>query len=81
MVVFPDNSTAVAYPWKEGGTVSPLLNQEVQLNLRWTESLGISPVPQFIRGSNVIADALSKQGQVMGSEWTLCQEVVNKLLK
>ena len=82
VAVFSDNSTAVAYLRKEGGTVSPLLNQEAQLILRWTESLGISLIPQFIMGSNnVIADALSRQGQVLGSEWTLCQEVVNILIK
>ena len=30
---------------------------------------------------NVLAVALSRQNQVVGSEWTLCQEVVDKFLR
>ena len=42
----------------------------------------ITLVPQFILGRhNVLADSLSRANQVVGSEWTLCQEVVNKLLR
>ena len=82
IAVFTDNSTAVAYLKKQGGTVSPLLNLEAQSILRWAEMNEVSLVPQFILGShNVLADSLSRKNQVIGSEWTLCQEVVGKLLK
>ena len=38
-------------------------------------------LPQFIMGSsNVTADALSRPNQVVGSEWTLHQEVVDQLV-
>ena len=58
--VFCDNSTAVSYLCKEGGTRSPFLNSLTQGILRWTESLSIRLVPQFIPGSlNVLADSLS----------------------
>ena len=39
-------------------------------------------LPQFVAGSlNVLADALSRPGQVLGSEWVLHQEVVQHLLR
>ena len=66
-----------------GSTFSPVLssalNQEAQLLLRWAVSQGITIVPQFIMGSrNVVADSLSRQDQVIGSEWTLVQEVADE---
>ena len=82
VAVFCDNTTAISYLRKQGGTVSPWLNEEAQAVLRWAEEKGISLLPQFIMGSaNVVADALSRRGQVITSEWTLCQEEVNHLLK
>ena len=64
------------------GTVSPNLNHEAQLILRWAEDQGISLIPQFILGRcNVLSDSLSRQGQVIGSEWTLRQEVVDQLTR
>ena len=61
VAVFCDNTTAVAYLRKEGGTRSPLLNSLAQEILRWTESLSIRLAPQFLPGSNsVLADALSR---------------------
>ena len=60
VAVFCDNSTAVSYPRKEGGTRSPFLNSLAQEILRWAESLSIRLLPQFIPGSlNVLADSLS----------------------
>ena len=58
--VFCDNSTAVSYLRKEGGTRSPFLNSLTQGILRWAESISIRLVPQFITGSlNVLADSLA----------------------
>ena len=58
--VFYDNSTAVSYLRKEGGTRSPFLNSLTQGILCWAESLSIHLVPQFIPGSlNMLADSLS----------------------
>ena len=45
VAVFCDNTTAVAYLRKEGGTRSPLLNTLAQEILRWTESLSIRLAP------------------------------------
>ena len=46
--VFCDNTTAVAYLRKEGGTRSPLLNTLAQAILRWSESVSIRLAPQFL---------------------------------
>ena len=60
VAVFCDNTTAVTYLRKEGGTRSPLLNTLAQEILRWTESLSIRLAPQFLPGSDtVLADAVS----------------------
>ena len=70
--VFCDNSTAVAYLRNQGGTLSESLNGEAQAILRWAEERGVSLIPQFILGSqNTVADSLSRQNQVLFSEWTL----------
>ena len=72
VAVFCDNTTAVAYLRKEGGTRSPLLNNLAQEILRWTESLSIRLAPQFLPGSNnVLADALSRPHQLPHTEWSL----------
>ena len=80
--IFFDNTTALAYVCKQGGTLSSALNREAQLLIRWAESFQVSLVPQFIMGArDVVADSLSWQNQVIGSKWTLVQEVVNGLLQ
>ena len=82
VALFCDNTTAIAYLRKQGGTVSSWLNEEAQAVLRWAEQKDVLLLPQFIMGSaNVVADALSRRGQVITSEWTLCQEEVNHLLR
>ena len=80
VAVFCDNTTAVAYLHKEGGTRSPLLNTLAQAILRWSESLSIRLAPQFLPGSNnVLADALSRPHQLPHSEWSLNMTVFRSL--
>ena len=80
VAVFCDNTTAVAYLRKEGGTRSPLLNTLAQEILCWTESLSIRLAPQFLPGSNnVLADALSRPHQLPHSEWSLNMTVFQSL--
>ena len=80
VAVFCDNTTAVAYLRKEGGTRSPLLNTLAQEILRWMESLSIRLAPQFLPGSNnVLADALSRPHQLPHSEWSLNLTVFQSL--
>ena len=82
LAIFADNSTAISYLRNQGGTHSSLLNSIAQRILRWAESLPVVISPQFIMGKhNVLADALSRPNQILGSEWTLKQEVFRDLCK
>ena len=74
--IFCDNSTAVSYLCKEGGTRSQFLNTLTQEILRWAESHSIRLLSQFIPGSlNVLADSLSRPHQLPHTEWSLHPEV------
>ena len=78
--VFCDNSTAVSYLRKEGGTKSPFLNSLTQGILRWAETLSVRLAPQFIPGSlNVLADSLSRPHQLPHTEWSLHHEVFRSI--
>ena len=80
VAVFCDNTTAVAYLRKEGGTRSPHPNTLAQEILRWMKSLSIPLAPQFLPGSNnVLADALSRPHQLPHSEWSLNLTVFQSL--
>ena len=80
--LFTDNTSALAYLRKEGGTRSATLNSVAQSILRLCESNGVHLLPQFVPGKlNVLADSLSRGSQILGSEWTLCQEVCRELFR
>ena len=81
VALFCDNTTTVGYLRRSGGTFSSTLNTTAREVLLWAESHRVRLLPQFIMGSsNVTADALSRPNQVIGSEWTLHQEVVDQLV-
>ena len=80
VAVYVDNTTALAYLRHQGGTRSAMLNQTAQELLRWAEAHSIMLLPQFImERNNVLADALSRPNQILGSEWTLKISVFNQL--
>ena len=82
VALFSDNTTTLSYLRKEGGTCSSTLNTIAQSILRLCESHGVPLLPQFIPGRlNVLADFLNRASQVLGSEWTLCQEVCREPLR
>ena len=82
VAVYSDNSTALAYLRKQGGTRSSSLNAVAQELLRLCESRSVHLFPQFIPGYlNVLADSLSSHSQVFDSEWTLCPQAVSELLR
>ena len=59
--IISDNSTALSYLRKEGGTRSALLNQEAQLTLQWAEDHKVILFPQYIPGKrNIVANALCR---------------------
>ena len=81
IALFCDNVTTVAYLRRSGGTRSQVLFLKAREILLWVESMKITLLPQFIQGSlNTRADLLSRPNLVIGSEWTLHQEVVQGLL-
>ena len=70
--VFIDNTTAVAYIKKQGGTKSCALTQDARKLLQWCDSQDIILVPVHIAGvKNVEADRLSRAGQILSTEWSL----------
>ena len=80
VLVQTDNSTVQAYLAKQGGTHSKELCQISQEILLWAEQQQISITAQYIQGErNVLADALSRQGQLLKGEWSLNQSVFNQL--
>ena len=77
-----DNSTVVAYVNKQGGTVSRSLCLLTSRLLRWTESFDVHRDARYLPGeSNVLADVLSRRGQVVGTEWSLHPQVARALLR
>ena len=77
-----DNSTVVAYVNKQGGTVSHALYLLARRLLRWTESFDVHLDARYLPGqSNVLADILSRRGQVIGTEWSLHPVVARALLR
>ena len=77
-----DNSTVVAYVNKQGGTVSRSLCLLTSRLLRWTESFDVHLEARYLPGeSNVLADVLSRRGQVVGTEWSLHPQVARALLR
>ena len=81
VALFCDNTTAVAYLRRAGGTKSAVLYLQAREILLWVQAQDITLLPQFIQGSlNVRADLLSRPNRVIGSEWTLHHQVVQDLL-
>ena len=77
-----DNSMVVAYVNKQGGTVSRPLCLLTSRLLRWTESFDVHLEARYLPGeSNVLADVLSRRGQVVGTEWSLHPQVARALLR
>ena len=80
--LFTDNTSALSYLRKEWGTRSSTLNEVAQAVLRLCEASDVRLLPQFVPGRlKVLADSLSRRGQVLGSEWTLHQEVCRDLFR
>ena len=80
VMIASDNATTVSYIRKQGGTRSMTLLRLAQELYQWAESERIQLRCRHIAGKlNVLADSLSRQGQVLPTEWSLHQQVVNDL--
>ena len=75
-----DNSTALAYIRNQGGTRSSSCLLEARKILLWAEERDILLLPRFVPGElNVRADALSRESQVLQSEWVLHPDICRAL--
>ncbi len=82
ILVSTDNSCVVAYINKEGGTRSYSLMEETHLLFNLIREHNWNLRATYIPGRlNVIADDLSRQGQVLPSEWSLHQDAVQILFR
>ena len=80
LAVLMDNTTALSYLRKQGGTTSPTLLEEARLVLELAELLSVTLLPAFVPGDlNVLADRLSRRDQTLKKEWTLHCEVCLQL--
>ena len=80
ILVSSDNNCVVAYINKEGGTRSRSLMAETGVLFNLVRSQEWTLKASYIPGRlNVIADQLSRQGQVLPSEWSLHQEAADML--
>ena len=82
VLVATDNTTVVAYINKEGGMRSGSLCALLWRLLCWCNLRQVVLKARHIPGRlNVIADKLSRQGQVIQTEWSLHQEVFDLLVQ
>ena len=80
ITVMSDNRTVVAYLNRHGGTRSKRLFALAKKILLWSMDRGIRILARHISGRlNVVADQLSRKGQVIGTEWSLHPTVVQAM--
>ena len=78
--VYCDNSTAVAYIRKQGGTHSKALFHKTLELYQLLDQYRIILIPTHLPGArNVTADALSRLSQPSPTEWRLQQVTLNRL--
>ena len=77
-----DNTSAVAYLRNQGGTKSLAMNDLATDICLWAEKRGMTLVPRYLPGHlNVLADHLSRRGQILKTEWSLNQTVADRIFR
>ena len=77
-----DNTSAVAYLRNQGGTKSLVVNDLATDICLWSEKRGMTLVPRYLPGHlNVLADHLSRRGQILKTEWSLNQTVADRIFR
>ncbi len=80
--VVTDNTTVMSYINKQGGTVSESLSVLATQLLLWCFESRITIRAKHIAGKlNVLADALSRRGQIIPTEWSLCPVVFRQICR
>ena len=82
VLIASDNSTVVSYINKQGGTISRSLNLATEILLNWTHMKNIVIRARHVLGRiNVLADSLSREGQILRTEWSLSPDIFKKICK
>ena len=82
VALMSDNTSAVAYLRNQGGTKSLAMNDLATDICLWAEKRGMTLVPRYLPGHlNVLADHLSRRGQILKTEWSLNQTVADRIFQ
>ena len=82
VLVSTDNTTVVAYIRHQGGTHSTELSEEVCNVLNLCLAHNIQLLAKHIPGRfNTLADRMSRVGKRISTEWSLNQEIANKIFQ
>ena len=82
VALISDNTSAVAYLRNQGGTKSLAMNDLATDICLWAEKRGMTLVPRYLPGHlNVLADHLSRRGQILKTEWSLNQTVADRIFR
>ena len=82
VALMSDNTSAVAYLRNQGGTKSLAMNDLATDICLWSEKRGMTLVPRYLPGYlNVLADHLSRRGQILKTEWSLNQTVADRMFR
>ena len=80
VLVVTDNTTVVSYINKQGGTRSRSLARTATEMLAYFFGLGVTIRANHIAGKlNVLADSLSRKGQILHTEWSLSPQIFRQI--
>ena len=80
VALMSDNTSAVAYLRNQGGTKSLAMNDLATDICLWSEKRGMTLVPRYLPGHlNVLAEHLSRRGQILKTEWSLNQTIADRI--
>ena len=80
VALLSDKTSAVAYLRNQGGTKSLAMNDLATDICLWSEKRGMTLVPRYLPGHlNVLADLLSRRGQILKTEWSVNQTVADRI--
>ena len=82
VALMSDNTSAVAYLRNQGGTKSFQMNDLATDICLSAEKRGMTLVPHPLPGHlNVLADHLSRRGQILKTEWSLNQTISDRIFR
>ena len=82
VALMSDNTSAVAYLRIQGGTKSLAMSDLATDICLWAEKRGMTLIPRHLPGHlNVLADHLSRRGQILKTEWSLNQTIADRIFR